>query len=160
MVDRSVFEDVADALRGVVPESLGELHCTYHRFGVKVWVASSTKAPREHYEAQVIGRQHVPEATTIAIEVGFHTEHADKADNDEVIAALISSEKSWRKQLGKEATIGAFLGRSGGWQRISEVWPDPDLVDPELVFQLAARLTDYMTALEPCRVGPRPRAGR
>jgi len=34
---------------------------------------------------------------------------------------------------------------------VSEVWPDPDLSDPELVFELAARLTDYFTALEPHR---------
>ena len=155
MPDRSLFEEVADALHGAAPEGIGELHYSYHRYGIKVWVGPSPRAPREHYEAQVIGRQHVPEATTFAIEVGFHAEHADEADNERVISALASAERSWRKQLGKEAVIGGFLGRAGTWRRVSEVWADPDLNDPELVFELAGRLTDYLTALEPHRPGPR-----
>ena len=155
MADRSLFEEVADALRGAAPDGLGELHCNYHRYGIKVWVGTSQKAPREHYEAQVIGRQHVPEAKAIAIEVGFHAEHADAADNDGVISALTRGERSWRKQLGKEAVVGDFLGRSGSWRRVSEVWADPDLHDPELVFELAARLVEYVMALEPYRSGQR-----
>jgi hypothetical protein len=146
-----VFEEVADALRGAAPDGVDDLHCTYHRYGIKVWAGPSGKAPREHYEAQVIGRQHAPEATTIAIEVGFHSEHPDKAENEAVIAALVRAERAWRKQLGKEAVVGGFLGRPGSWRRISEVWPAPDLSDPELVFELAARLTDYVSALEPHR---------
>jgi hypothetical protein len=156
----SLFEEVADALRGAAPEGLGELRCTYHRYGVKVWVGPSLKAPREHYEAQVIGPQYAPEATTIAVEVGFHAEHPHAPDNEEVISALVASERSWRKRLGKEASVGSFLGRAGGWRRVSEVWPDPDLSDPELVFELAARLTDYLTALEPYRTGPRKGTAR
>lgn len=159
MADRSVFEEVADALRGAVSQT-GELRCSYHRYGIKVWVGSSPKAPREHYEAQVVGRQHAPEATTLAIEVGFHTEYADAAENDEVMSALVRAERSWRKQLGKDPFVGDFLGRPGGWQRVSEVWPDPDLSDPELVFELAARLTEYVTALEPYRTGPRQTADK
>lgn len=152
MADRSLFEEVSDALRGAAPEGLGELRCSYHRYGIKVWLGPSTKAPREHYEAQVIGRQYVPEATTIALEVGFHAEHADKPDNEAVISVLVGAERSWRKQLGKEAVVGDFFGRAGTWRRVSEVWADPDLNDPELVFELAARLTEYITALEPYRV--------
>ena len=149
--DRPLFEQVADALHGAAPDGLGELRCTHHRYGIKVWLGTSTRAPREHYEAQVIGRQHVPEAAVLAIEVGFHAEHADDAENERVIAALVRAERSWRRQLGKEPCVGGFLGRRGGWRRVSEVWPDPDLSDPELVFELAARLTDYFTALEPHR---------
>jgi hypothetical protein len=48
----------------------------------------------------VIGRQYVPEATTLAIELGFHSEHPQEADNEPVISALVGSERSWRKQLG------------------------------------------------------------
>jgi hypothetical protein len=160
MPDRSLFEDVADALRGLCPADLGELHCTHHRYGIKVWLGAATKAPREHYEAQVIGRQYVPKATTLAIEVGFHSEHSQEADNEAVISALVRSERSWRKELGEEALVGTFLGRAEHWRRVSEVWADPDMSDPELVFELAARLADYLTALEPYRTARRKTAGR
>jgi hypothetical protein len=74
MANGSLFEDVSDALRGLSPADLGELHCTHHRYGIKVWLGPATRAPREHYEAQVIGPQYAPEAATLAIEVGFHSE--------------------------------------------------------------------------------------
>jgi hypothetical protein len=155
MPDRSLFEDVSDALRGLSPADPDELHCTHHRDGIKVWLGTAAKAPREHYEAQVVGPQYVPEARLLAIEVGFHSEHPQEADNEAVIAALVGSERSWRKQLGEEVLVGTFLGRAEHWRRISEVWPDPDMSDPELVFELAARLTDYLKALEPCRTARR-----
>jgi hypothetical protein len=155
MPGESLFEEVSDALRGLPPAELGELHCTHHRYGIKVWLGPATKAPREHYEAQVVGHHHVPEAATLAIEVGFHSEHPQEADNEAVIAALVSSERSWRKQLGDEVRIGTFLGPAEHWRRVSEVWPDPDMSDPELVFELAVRLTDYLSALEPHRTARR-----
>jgi hypothetical protein len=154
--DRSLFEDVADVLHGATPADLGEVRSVHHRYGIKIWVESATKPPREHYEAQVVDRHHVPGASAHAIEVGFHSEHPNEADNETVIEALIRSERSWRKQLGKEPVIGAFLGHAGHWRRVSEIWPDPDMSDPELVFELAARLTDYVTALEPFRGDLRP----
>jgi hypothetical protein len=46
------------------------------------------------------------------------------------------------------------------WRRISETWSDPDLGDPELVFQLAGRLTEYVQALEPYRAGTFDRGAR
>ena len=46
---------------------------------------------------------------------------------------------------------GEFIDDRHGWQRLSETWPDPDLGDPDLPFELATRLTDYITALEPLR---------
>jgi hypothetical protein len=94
MPDLSLFDEVADALRGLSPADLGQLHCRHHRYGIKVWLGPATKAPREHYEAQVIGGQHVSEATTLAIEVGFHSEHRREADNEAVISALAGSERS------------------------------------------------------------------
>jgi hypothetical protein len=153
VTDRSLFEDVADALRGLVPRRLGELHCVHHGYGIKVWFGTAAKAPREHYEAQVIRREHAPTATVLALEVGFHSEHPKEADNEVVISALLRSERSWREDLGEEPRVGAFLGRAEHWRRVSEVWPDADMSDPELVFELAARLTDYVTALEPLRRG-------
>ena len=150
MVEPSVFEDVADAVRGLVPKDLGELRCTSHRYGVKVWFGQD-KPPREHYEAQVIGREHAPEATVLALEVGFHSEYPHERDNEVVISGLLRSERLWRQELGDDAVVGSFLGRAGHWRRVSEVWADPNLADPELVFELAARLTDYVTNLEPYR---------
>jgi hypothetical protein len=160
MPDRSLFEDVSDALRGQSAADLGELHCTHHRYGIKLWLGPAAKAPREHYEAQVVGPQYVPAAVALAIEVGFHCEHPQEADNEAVIATLVGSERSWRKQLGEEVLVGTFLGRAEHWRRISEVWPDPDMSDPELVFELAARLIDYVTALEPYRTARRKMPGR
>lgn len=146
-VGRTLFEDVADALRGFVSEDRGELRSSHHRYGIKVWLGTA-KAPREHYEAQVVGRQHVPEAEIVAIEIGFHSEHPKEADNEAVVSDLVRSEKRWRKDLGDGPVIGTFLGVDH-WRRVSEVWPDPDLGDPELVFELADRLTQYLSALEP-----------
>jgi hypothetical protein len=150
VVERSLFEDVADAVRGLVPEDLGQLRCTSQRYGVKVWFGQD-EPPREHYEAQVIGREHASGATVLGLEVGFHSEYPKEADNEVVISGLLQSERRWRRELGDEAVVGSFLGRAEHWRRVSEVWPDPNLADPELVFELAARLTDYVTALEPYR---------
>jgi hypothetical protein len=149
-MDVSVFEIVADILPGLVPDELGELRMQARRYGIKAWFGPATP-PREHYEAQVVGARDVPEATTLAIEVGFHAENTKEADNDAVLRHLLASEKRWRRVLGGEQVAGVFLGRAAHWRRISETWIDPDLSDGDLPFELAARLTDYMTALEPHR---------
>jgi hypothetical protein len=154
MVDGSLFGDVGDAVRGLVPDELGELRCRSRRYGVKVWFGP-VEPPREHYEAQVIGREHAPGATVLALEVGFHSEYPKEADNEVVISGLLQSERRWRRELGNEAVVGTFLGRAQHWRRVSEVWADPNLADPELVFELAARLTDYVTALEAYRLDRR-----
>ena len=150
MADRSLFEDVADALRGLSPAELGEFRCSYHRFGVKVWFGAPT-VNREHYEAQVIGKRYAPGADDLALEVGFHSEHSKEADNDAVMARLNRREKEWRRRLGREPVADRFLGSASHWRRVSEIWPDPDLADPELVFEVAERLAEYFTALEPIR---------
>jgi hypothetical protein len=150
VADQSLFEDVADALRGLVPADLGELRSHHHRYGIKVWFGPA-KAPREHYEAQVIGRQQAPGAELLAIEVGFHSEHPKEAENESVVSELARCEGEWRRELGEEPVLGAFLGRAEHWRRVSEIWLDPDLSDPELVFELADRLTEYLKAFEPRR---------
>jgi len=129
---------------------LGEYHQRAHRYGVKVWFGPATP-PREHYEAQVVGPDADRQATVLAIEVGFHSEYPSAGENDAVIAHLVANEKRWRRSVGKEAKVGDFLGRPDRWRRVSETWPDPDLGDPELGMELAARLVDYATALEPVR---------
>ena len=145
-----MFDEVAQALRGLLPSELGVLQMKAHRYGIKVWFGP-VKATREHYEAQVIGAKHVPEATVLAIEVGFHAENRDPAENEQALARLTAREKTWRKALGPEAVAAPFIDDRHGWQRLSEVWPDPDLGDPDLAIEVATRLTDYITMLEPLR---------
>jgi hypothetical protein len=99
----------------------------------------------------VVGAKHVPGAEVLAIEVGYHAEHPDPALNTAALSALASQEKRWRKLLGPEAEAAPFIADRNGWKRLSETWADPDLGDPELAFEVAARLTDYITAFEPIR---------
>ena len=152
-MELQLFDEVGEVLRRLAPADVGELHCRHHRYGIKVWF-DSEKPTREHYEAQVIGVEHVPEATVLAIEVGFHAEHRDPAENERVLKELVSREPRWRKALGDDVVAGEFIDDRHGWQRVSETWPDPDLGDPDLAMELAARLTDYITALEPLRSRP------
>ena len=149
-MDLQLFDEVGEVLRGLVPADLGELHSRHHRYGIKVWFGAD-KPTREHYEAQVIGAKHVPDATVLAIEVGFHAEHRDPSENERVLKELLVGERRWRKTIGDDAVAGEFIDDRHGWQRISETWADPDLGDPDLPMDLAARLTDDITALEPIR---------
>ena len=149
-VEPSAFEEVGEALRGLAPPDLGTYRHRAHRYGVKVWFGGATP-PREHYEAQVVGADADRRAKFLAIEVGFHAEHPKVEENEAVIAHLLAHEKRWRRLVGREAQVGDFLGRADRWRRVSETWPDPDLSDGELVIELATRLTDYITALEPVR---------
>jgi hypothetical protein len=149
-VQLALFDEVGEALRGLVPADLGTPRLRAHRYGVKVWYGPA-KPPKEHYEAQVIGAKHVEDATVLAIEVGFHAEHPKVEDNDRVIDRIVSQRRSWRRVLGRHAVVGPFLGRPDDWRRVSETWADPDLGDPDLPIELATRLTDYITVLEPAR---------
>ena len=149
-MELQLFDEVGEVLRGLVSGDLGELRVRHHRYGIKVWF-DSDKPTREHYEAQVIGAKHVPEASVLAIEVGFHAEHRDPGENERLLKDLLGREKRWRRALGDDPVAGAFIDDRHGWQRISETWPDPDLGDPELAMDLATRLTDYIRVLEPLR---------
>lgn len=144
-----LFDHVADALHSLVPDDLGDLRVQARRWGLKAWF-DTDDCPREHYEAQVMGTRHVPEASVLAIEVGFHAEHPKPADNEAALALLRRAEKTWRPELGPAAVAGEFLGR-GGWTRVSETWVDPDLGDAELCFELADCLAGYIVALEAVR---------
>jgi hypothetical protein len=150
VVEESLFEDVGDILRGIAPSELGPCRYRAHRYGIKVWFGPE-KPIREHYEAQVIGAQEVEGATVLALEVGFHVEYPKAVENDAVIAHLRARERGWRRVLGPVAEVGPFLGRQDAWRRVSEVWPDPDLGAPDLGLEIALRLVDYVTAIEPVR---------
>jgi hypothetical protein len=147
-LDLYLFEEVADALHGMIPSDFGPLQQRPRRYGLKLWFGVEERA-REHYEAQVISPDAVREAKVLALEIGFHAEHPKVADNDAVLAHLARRERTWRRVVGQEAVAGPFLGRADVWRRVSETWADPNLDDPELAIAVATRLTDYVTALEP-----------
>ncbi|MCU1499325.1 MAG: hypothetical protein JWM47_3278 [Acidimicrobiales bacterium] len=144
-----MFDQVDDAVRGLVPAELGSLRTQPRRWGIKAWF-DCEDCPRGHFEAQVISAKHVPDAEVLALEVGFHVEYPKGPDNEAAMVPLRRAERSWRRALGPTATLGPFLGRSG-WQRLSETWADPDLSDPELCFEIADRLTAYIEAVQPLR---------
>ena len=144
-----LFDEVAELIHTMSPEGLGEIHMRSHRRGVKVWFGPKTPI-KEHYEAQFMPRRHVDGADGLALEIGFHAEHKDEASNDAVLAVLDAAKTSWRRELGRETESGAFLGNDT-WRRISDVWLEPDVDDPELGFEIASRLVDYLTVLEPIR---------
>ncbi len=151
-MDLQLFDEVGEVLRSLVPPELGSLRTKHHRYGIKVWFGPVAPT-REHYEAQVIGAKHVADASVLAIEVGYHAEHRDPAENERALGVLTGQEKRWRKALGDGPVAGEFIDDRNGWQRVSETWADPDLGDPDLPFELATRLTDYITVLEPLRAG-------
>ncbi|MEM7275265.1 MAG: hypothetical protein AAF547_19470 [Actinomycetota bacterium] len=142
-----LFEQVADVVRSLTPVELGELRLSTHRRGIKVWF-DTAKPPREHYEAQLLARRHVDGADGTALEVGFHAEHRDTERNVASIDGVLATETTWRKILGTDAEVGPFFGAEN-WRRVSEAWLDVDLEDPELPFEVASRLVDYLEAIEP-----------
>lgn len=147
-------------VRGLVPRELGDVRVRPRRYGIKVWFGPTSAPAKEHYEAQVIGAALAGDGSVLALEIGFHAEHPKVDDNDAVIDRLCQGERRWRRQVGAEAIAGPFLGRADVWRRISETWADPDLSEPDLGFEIGARLTDYIRALEPVRRGAPLRAGR
>lgn len=142
-----LFEQVGEVTKALVPEELGSVRFRAHRRGVKVWL-DTEKAPRDHFEAQLVPRRFVDGRDGAVLEVGFHAEHGDPDVNDATLAALLAAEPRWRTVLGEEAESGAFLGQAD-WRRVSEVWFDVDPDDPELAFEVGSRLADYVTQLVP-----------
>jgi hypothetical protein len=142
-----LFDRIDDLVHALCPERLGQLHTRSHRRGVKVWF-DADKSPREHYEAQVLARRHVDGTDGVALEIGFHAEHTTPKLNQAAIDRALAKENAWRPQLGDEAQAAVFFD-APDWRRISEAWIEPDLDDPELAFEVASRLVDYLTALQP-----------
>ncbi len=144
-----VFDEIAEYVRAMVPDELGELRLRSHRRGVKIWF-DTDKAPKEHYEAQLLARRHVDGKSGMAVEVGFHSEHPSRERNEDVVAGLIEVEHEWRDQLGGDAEAGLFFG-ADNWTRLSEAWIEPDVDDREFAFEVASRTVDYLTVIEPIR---------
>ena len=143
-VERTFFHQVQDVFEGFVLDVGGVLHTTAHGRGIKVWYDDAT---REHYEAQLIRL----DGGTV-LEIGFHAEHPKVAENDAVLARLLAEERRWRRELGRRPEAGAFIGVDR-WRRISETWDAPDPDDIDGAIEIAARLADYVSALEPVRRG-------
>ncbi len=144
-----LFDEVGELVHTMAPDDLGDVHMRSHRRGLKVWFGPNAPV-KEHYEAQLIPRRHVDGKDGVALEIGFHSEHKDAAANDAIIDRLVARKKHWQRELGPEAEPGSFLGNDS-WRRISDVWLEPDLDDRELGFEIASRLVDYLTTLEPIR---------
>jgi hypothetical protein len=143
-MERSFFERVLDVFEGVVADMDGELHSYAHRRGLKVWFDDAT---REHYEAQLIRVD-----GEAALEIGFHVEYPKVKPNDEVLHRLRAKERTWRRALGDAPEAGEFIGAET-WRRVSEVWEPPDPDDIDAAIEVAARLGDYVFAIEPIRRG-------
>ena len=136
----------------MAPDGLGDLHCRTHRRGIKIWFGPATP-PKAHYEAQVLPLRLAPggDDHRSALEIGFHAEHPKEPANEAELEVLAAARAVWHPELGDEAIAGRFLGRDS-WRRLSEVWFDDDLDDPELGFEIAGRLIDYVSVLEPLRL--------
>ncbi len=93
MLETPLFEQVADAVRSMTKETSSELHLRWHRRGLKAWFGPA-KPTRSHYEAQIIPRRHVDGRDGMAIEIGFHAEHKDAAENERVLAGLLQHERT------------------------------------------------------------------
>ncbi|MFZ4719751.1 MAG: hypothetical protein ACOYMR_10020 [Ilumatobacteraceae bacterium] len=141
-MDPTLFHQVQYVLEGFVIDVDGRLHSTAHPRGVKAWYDDAT---REHYEAQLVRVD-----GAVVLEVGFHVEYPKVEANDAVLSRLLAKEKVWRKDLGGEPIAGVFIG-ADRWRRISEIWEPPGDDDLDAPFEIAARLADYLSALEPLR---------
>ena len=140
------FDHVLDAFEGFAGDAHGTVHASAHGRGLKVWFGTTdSRSAKEHYEAQLIRVN-----GGVSCEIGFHAEHRDPSRNEAVLAALLAEAAIWRKELGADAEAGPFIGMDE-WVRISEVWDPPDPDDPEASMEVAARLADYVDALEPVR---------
>jgi hypothetical protein len=139
---RAFYDDVSDALAGFLPPSLRNFSSYRTSHNIKVWYGEQT---REHYEVQSIRRR-----SGYELEIGFHAEYKDAETNETVVERIASESERWRKALGSQPEVGAFVGyQTRTWRRISEVWPSDD--DPEIAVEAAERLAAYIRALEPIR---------
>jgi hypothetical protein len=138
------FEQVRDALLTVVAAPYANFGGYAHGYGLKVTFGTGERT-KEHYEVQLVrGRT----AGSIELEIGFHAEYPKPERNDAVLGRLAAHDKKWRRKLGDEPVMGAFIGNDR-WRRISETWDEFDFRDPELAFEVTHRLAEYIEVFEP-----------
>jgi hypothetical protein len=141
-MERTYFHQVQDVFESIALDVTGTLHSTAHGRGLKIWYDDAT---REHYETQLIRVD-----GKVVLEIGFHAEYPKVAENEAVLGRLLGDEQVWRRELGDEPEAGGFIGVDR-WRRISEVWDEPDPYDVDVAIEIAARLADYVSVLEPLR---------
>ncbi len=100
-----MFDEVAEALRGLAPRELGDLRTRARRYGIKAWYGP-VNPPREHYEAQVIGAAYVEDATVLALELGFHAEHPTQEANDAAIGERLDGGSQVAARVGSDRGRG------------------------------------------------------
>jgi len=154
-MDPDLFAQVGDIVHSLCGGALADMRMNNHRFGIKVWFGS-VKPTRSHYEAQMLRRKKVDGKEGMCLEIGFHSEHPELEQNVAELDILLAAEKKWRKALGQEATAGEFFD-ADVWRRLSDVWFDPDLSEPDTAMEIAGRLSDYLLVLEPIRLANKPR---
>lgn len=140
-MSREFFEQVADALVGLLPVELGPCSTQLTAGNIKVWFGDEK---HEHYEAQFLrdGR----------FEIGFHSEHRAAERNEALVSHLAEAKSKWRDVLGDDTAAGEFVGAEGGpWRRLSEVDAAPATLDVDAALDVADRLVTYAEALEPIR---------
>lgn len=151
-MDPDLFAQVGDIVHSICGDELSdlpELRMSNHRYGIKVWFGEA-QPTRGHYEAQLLRRKKVDGKEGMWLEIGFHSEHPKVEQNEAELEVLLAKEKSWRKALGPEPTAGEFFD-ADVWRRLSDVWFNPDLTEPDTALEIAGRLSDYLLAFEPIR---------
>ncbi|MEZ5376244.1 MAG: hypothetical protein R2733_06970 [Acidimicrobiales bacterium] len=141
-MEPSFFQQVQDVFEGFAVDVAGTMQSSVHPRGIKVWYDGAT---REHYEAQLVRVD-----GDLMLEIGFHAEYPKVGENQAVLDRLLAASHRWRPELGDEPEAGVFLG-ADRWRRISEAWEAPDPDDIDAAIETAARLADYVIALEPLR---------
>lgn len=152
MSGRAFFQDAEDALVGFLPPELRHFGSYHTSSTLKVWYGDG-EARREHFEVQSVSASGLraaerPEDPPV-LEIGFHAEHRDAARNDAVLEFLVSRSDDWRPVLGDEPEVGTFIGRQSSWRRVSELWTETAVLQPEAAIEAAERLADYIRALVP-----------
>lgn len=146
-VARVWFEHAADALVNFLPPGLRTHSAYVSARNLKVWFGEG----REHYEIQYVGKRHLRGRALrgrydTVLEIGFHAEHPDARANEDALARV----RAGRRALGRAPEAGPFLGRKE-WRRLSEVWDGDEIYGIDAATEAAARLADYIRALEPLR---------
>jgi hypothetical protein len=132
MQGRECLQRVAALVPAHVPVSLREFHWESYSFQSKLWYGNKAL----HYE--IWSREKLG-----TIEIGLHFE-ADPLTNARLLAAFTANAKTVRRALA-----GARIEEwDRGWARVWEPLPHRK-PDEHLASDLAARIGDYVSALEP-----------
>lgn len=130
---RSFLRQVADELPTHLPPKYRDYDSEQWGRYLKVWFSDQ----KIHFEVQFLrnGR----------LEIGLHFE-SDRATNERLATALEGKESRIRRSLGEAVRFGSHGPR---WRSVAERWSGGDLRGEEAATEAAARLAEYVVALEP-----------